>query len=135
MPVLLVLRLWGPVLLVMGLIFAASSVPDPAPLPGGLSDKLAHLGVYALLSATIVRALARARLNQVTWVHAAGAVALSVAYGALDELHQMSVPGRTPDWQDLVADMFGASIGAVGLLALRPWLVRRAPRERYTRVD
>ena len=135
MPVSATVRLWGPVLLVMALIFTASSVPDPAPLPGNLSDKVAHLGAYALLGATIVRALAQGRLTQITGGHIAVAVALSTLYGAVDELHQMMVPGRTPDWRDLLADAVGALAGALLGLAVKLWLVRRAPVERYTRGD
>jgi VanZ family protein len=33
----------------------------------------------------------------------------AVAYGISDELHQAFVPGRTADWQDVLADTVGAA--------------------------
>jgi hypothetical protein len=36
-----------------------------------------------------------------------------LVFGALDELHQMFVPGRQAEWIDLAADTAGALIGAV----------------------
>ena len=33
---------------------------------------------------------------------------LAVAYGALDEVHQMFVPSRSPEFYDFVADSLGA---------------------------
>lgn len=110
----------------MGLIFAASSRADFTPLPGNLLDKLAHLGVYALLGALIVRALGRGRQETLDWRHAAGAVLLSTLYGMSDEWHQGFVPGRTPDALDVVADAVGAGIGAVVVLSARRRLAEPA---------
>ena len=104
------ISLWGPVLAYMGLIFYLSSQPD-VPLPPGLDDKPTHSIAYTMLGALIVRALSgrfSARFGVAT---ALAAIVLTTVYGVTDEFHQMFVPGRTADVDDLVADALGAAIG------------------------
>jgi VanZ family protein len=117
--------LWGPVIIVMALIFSASSLSDPGAPPGGMSDKAAHFLAYAALGAALVRALAGGRASGMTVRRIALAILLATVYGASDEVHQMFVPGRTPDVMDLLADASGAAAGAV-LVALAARLARRA---------
>ena len=112
----------------MGLIFAASSRPDFPRLPGNGLDKLVHLGIYAVLGALIVRALAGGRLASINWRHAAAAVVLSALYGVSDEWHQGFVAGRIPDAMDLVADALGAGIGAGFALSMRRRFLARSER-------
>ena len=107
------LFLWGPVLLVMGLIFTASAMSDPGAPPGGLSDKGAHVIAYAALGAALVRALAGGRAAAMRPSTIATAALLAAIYGATDELHQRFVPERTPELLDLVADAAGGLAGAV----------------------
>jgi VanZ family protein len=71
-------------------------------------DKLIHAAVWCLLG--VLLALVAARPS---WRGAAVAVGVAVAFGAVDELHQATVPGRDASLLDLVADLVGASIGAV----------------------
>lgn len=121
------LWLWGPVIAHMGLIFVASSTSDPAPLPSGITDTLAHLGIYALLGLLLLRAFAGGLLERYTWGTAALAVLCAALYGVSDEWHQSFVPGRTADPMDLVADAGGAAAGAAAGLLVARWLrARRA---------
>ena len=105
--------LWGPVLLVMGLIFFFSSLPDPGGPPGGISDKTAHVLIYAALGASRVRALAGGRITAKTLTRILFAAALGTLYGVSDEIHQHFVPPRTPDILDVAADAVGALVGAM----------------------
>ena len=109
------MNLWLPPIAQMAIIFVASSIPDPGPLPGGVSDKSGHSIGYAILGAVLLRALARARWPGVTWKTALLAILIATAYGISDELHQWLVPGRSPEVLDVVADMNGAAI-AVALI-------------------
>ena len=105
-------RLWAPVLLWAGVIFALSSVPD---LGTGLGTwdlvlrKLAHAAEYALLGALLFRALDRE----------VPALALGVAYAASDELHQHFVRGRTGAPLDVLIDAVGVAIGVMAWRKLR----------------
>lgn len=105
------------ILLAIGIFLESSSsdigsmLPE---LPPG-SDKVAHAFSYALLSACLTLATARPGF----------AVMVSSLYGLSDEFHQSFVPGRTPDVFDLVADVGGAAIGALGVVFLRRRLAKR----------
>lgn len=105
------LGLWGPVIIYMAVIFFVSSLSDP-PLPEGLSDKGAHWLGYVGLAGTIVRALAGGWPRRITARVAAVAALIATAYGITDEFHQMFVPGRFADINDLGADAIGAVAGA-----------------------
>ena len=117
--------LWGPVLLVMGLIFFFSSLPDPGGPPGGISDKTAHVLIYAALGASLVRALAGGRITAMTLTRIVLAAALGTLYGVSDEIHQHFVPPRTPDILDVVADSIGAILGAIVMTLVARLLLRR----------
>lgn len=119
------LSLWGPVALHMAVIFVASSSSDIDLLPGRFTDKLAHMGVYALLGALVTRAAAGGRLSATNLRHVAVAVLVSTLYGTSDEWHQSFVPGRTPDGMDILADAIGAFAGAVSVLAAGRLLAAR----------
>lgn len=122
---------WGPAVAQMGIIFAASSVPNLTALPGDISDHTGHFAGYALLAALVLRALAAASWAGVTAGAAVGAVLLSAAYGASDEWHQGFVAGRSPAIDDWIADLLGAATGA-GVALLAAGIVRRR-RDRAAR--
>ncbi|HZG35009.1 MAG TPA: VanZ family protein [Gaiellaceae bacterium] len=110
-------RLWLPVVLLAGVIFALSSVPD---LGTGLGTwdlvlrKIAHVAEYALLGALLLRALGRP--------HVLTAVALGVAYAVSDEIHQSFVEGRRGSPVDVLIDAVGV---ALGVAAWRRWAPAR----------
>ena len=97
-------------------IFSVSSLSE-APLPEGLSDKSAHWLGYAGFAVVVVRALAGGLPRRINVRTGAIALAIAIAYGASDELHQAFVPGRSADVHDLAADAMGAVIGTVACWA------------------
>jgi VanZ family protein len=105
--------LWGPVLLVMGLIFYFSSLPDPGGPPGGISDKTSHFLIYGALGASLIRALTGGRSAAMTLPLILVVVGLGTLYGVSDEIHQYFVPPRTPDVLDVAADSAGTFAGAI----------------------
>ena len=118
-----------PVVAYMAMLFWFSAQPTLPPLPGQLSPYYAHAVAYCGLSLLIVRALALADVRRVTWVVAAGAVAMATLYGVSDEFHQRFVPGRTFDVFDMVADGIGAMAGAGGVRAWGKILVKMRERD------
>lgn len=119
------LWLWVPVALDAALIYYLSSIPQLPSPPGPFSDKHFHFASYALLAALLVRALASARLRNITTRVAIAAFALATLYGMTDEFHQRFVPGRTYALDDLAADALGAAAAAGLLLA---WAIIRRQR-------
>lgn len=78
-------------------------------------DKLAHAVVFAVLAAAIGYA-SGLRGWRVALLGFAGALLV----GAVDELHQMTLPGRSAGWDDLAADALGAALGA--------WIAGHSPQ-------
>jgi VanZ family protein len=79
-------------------------------------DKVAHFGVFGLLGTLLCRV-------RPTWRGAGWALLAASAFGATDEWHQASVPGRTPDLGDWIADTLGAAL-AVSLYVGWGWYRR-----------
>jgi VanZ family protein len=100
----------------MTAIFAASSIPT-LPTPAD-ADKTAHAVVYGVLATVTVRALARGTLARVTTSVMLASIAIAALYGVSDEIHQIFVPGRSPEVLDVVADVTGAVVAAG---AIRAW--------------
>jgi len=104
-----------PMLLVMATIFFLSNQPgDSLDLPDIPDlDKFLHASVYAGLAATTIFAIAPEKRNPRPLQVALVVVLFCLLYGISDELHQVFVPGRTPDILDLAADTTGAALVAV----------------------
>ena len=100
------------VALVLGLLWGGAQ-PVAVGLVRAPWDKLLHFGVFGVLAAAVGVALGRASL---WWL----ALGVAVAVGVADEWHQLSLPGRSAGWGDLVADACGALAGA-GVAA---WVLR-----------
>lgn len=101
-----------PALACMGLIFYLSDQPKLPAIPS-LSEQatsvLGHLTVYFAL--TVLTWWGLGALELTSRQRVATAFAVAVLYGLSDEWHQSFVPGRTPDWRDLLTDAIGAAIG------------------------
>ena len=88
-------------------LFQGGSQPAAAGLIVEPWDKLAHFAVYGVITALL-------------WLGVGGrapcvVIAIVIAIGALDELHQISVPGRTADVVDFLVDAVGASVAATAM--------------------
>jgi len=116
----------------MAVIFVASAQPDLAP-PADLGDKPSHSMGYALLGVLFVRALAGGLPRRITLKVALLAIVLTTTYGVTDEIHQMFVPGRFADLNDVIADAIGGAMGAAlcwvwGIISASPERSRGTPR-------
>jgi len=116
---------WGPALLVMIVIFIASSQPKAVVPQFGSIDwpvkKVAHVVAYGLLGIAYFYGLAGGQWPKFRL--AIAAVLMAAAYGATDEFHQSFVPGRGAGPADVGID----TLGAVAGLAVQ-WLVGRFTR-------
>ena len=118
----LTLRRWAPVATWVVAILAVSSIPGRhLDLREG-TDKIGHVVEYLILGVLLARALGARVANRLlvaAWVGV-------LVFGALDELHQAFIPGRTPDVMDWAADAAGAAAGLlIGAVLLRMLHVRR----------
>lgn len=103
---------WLPVIACATLIFVLSGIPS---LSSGLGDwdlvlrKVAHVSIYAVLGALLLRATA----------HDLVAVVAGIAYAVSDEVHQHFIPGRSGAILDVGFDALGLVAGVVVFRRLR----------------
>jgi VanZ family protein len=117
---------WTPPLLIAGVIFLLSSIPqlksDFSPQWDFILRKLAHATEYALLAFFVARAVNGGHQSHHPWVVLLGAWLVATLYAMTDEWHQSFVPGREPTVTDVVLDSSGALLGALAAwrVYLRP---------------
>lgn len=85
-------------------------------------DKVLHLGAYAGLAFLLSWAIPTR--NGQPAAHLPLTFGICVAYGIIDELTQLFVPGRCCCIFDMTADVVGAGIGAVAYLFCRQLIFR-----------
>lgn len=113
------LRSWWPTMLVVAVIIYATWVPQPVapedipPLPH--IDKVIHAVMMGGLSAALLfdwRRMAPAG-HRITRRVMYTVIMAVLVFSVVDEVVQGLLPiGRPSDWLDLVADFFGAVVGA-----------------------
>lgn len=100
-------RRWLPFACWAALVLTLTSIPNPnvPSVPGG--DKAAHAIMYGILGGLAAYALAGVRRPLLA--HSVAMLGIA-ALAALDEWHQMFIPGRSADVADWVADVLGAAL-------------------------
>ena len=119
-------RRWIAPLLWALITLAISSIPMPAISAPPGADKGVHWILYfvlGILSARAVLSDRNARVGELLAVLAA-----ILVFAALDELHQVWIPGRTVEFRDWVADAIGSLCGITLALVLARRRAPRAPR-------
>jgi len=101
-------RLWRSLLflLVVAVSYFALAPVPPAGIDFGW-DKLNHIAAFAALAISTTLGFPASRYalrNTVLGL---------LAYGAMIELLQLLVPGRSSDWEDLLADSIGIACGGI----------------------
>jgi VanZ family protein len=119
---------WGPALLMMALIFAASGTPgNDLPDFGAWNFdfyKGGHMAGYALLAIAWLRALRNS--GPVTRRLQLMSILLAGLYAITDEAHQLFTPGRTSSAIDVGIDVAGAIAGVVVCAWFHSWRDSRA---------
>ena len=106
-----------PALLIAGVIWVLSSQRTLPRIKGILGwDKLQHLAAFAVLAATAGLWVSPAFWKRRSVLALLLTALVGSAYGAVDELHQYFVPGRSSSFWDWLADTLGAFLGAAAVL-------------------
>jgi len=106
-------RFWLPVLAWMIVISAVSSAPaDSIPDLGFVgADKFVHFTEFLVFGMILLRALSGSSLKiNLFWIVVLSII-ISCFYAAIDELHQLLIPGRQADIFDFLTDAAGAILG------------------------
>jgi VanZ family protein len=94
----------------MGAILTATSIPGSTIPDVGFrfADKLVHVVMYGGLGLLLARAVDDPDRMRASLI----AIAICVALGAVDEWHQLYIPGRSGAVSDWIADSAGGVLGA-----------------------
>ena len=108
-------RRWWPPIAWAVVVLVLNSIPGSAlPATADGLDKVIHVALYAVLGMLGARA---AWTSRPRWRAVEPLVVAIALFGALDEAHQLLVPGRTADVRDWTADVVGAGLGAAVVAA------------------
>ena len=108
-----------PLILYWITLFTLTTLPvDAVPRLFDNQDKIEHFFAYSVLAFLLTLALYFQKRSRLISSHAFLFTLIFVlAYGAIDEIHQLYVPGRYCDLYDWLADSIGGSIG-IGIVYL-----------------
>lgn len=100
-------------------LFVLTTIPvESMPRLFEYQDKIEHFVAYGVLAFLLTLTLSfQKRSNLLSSKAFLFAFIFILAYGAVDELHQLIVPGRYCDFYDWIADSVGGSLG-IGLVYL-----------------
>lgn len=102
------------------LTFLATHLPVRGLRSSGMNlDKVFHFGSFGILGFLLTGELALR--NSWHWKWAGVAILICAVYGVLDELTQIPV-GRTADPWDWLADVLGATAGAIVAGSICQWV-------------
>jgi VanZ family protein len=105
-----IVQRWAPALIVMVIIFVASSIPSKEmPGFGGIDmlvKKGGHMLGYALLALALIRGMGGDKKYLAPMV-----IGCVLVYAASDEFHQLFVAGRSSEFSDVLVDTLGGLIG------------------------
>lgn len=94
------------------ILFTATTLPGNQLPDLHLSDKIEHFSAFFILAVLLNLALIFQRKSFVLFKYAAlVTIVITLSYGAIDELHQIFIPGRSADIRDWLADSTGVILG------------------------
>jgi len=94
------------------ILLTATTLPGKELPKIGINDKIEHLTAYFILSILLSLSLFfQNKYRLFKKYFAIATLSIISIYAALDELHQLFIPGRTCDFYDWLADFTGAAIG------------------------
>lgn len=96
------------------ILFIATTIPAQGLPSVGFSDKVNHFIAYFILAVLVNLTLIYQRKSKFLFEKAPVAtVVICLFYGAVDELHQLLVPGRSAETLDWIANALGTSLGVL----------------------
>ena len=103
-----------PLIIYWIILFLATTLPVQSVPSIAIGDKINHLAAYFVLSCLLYLTLIYQRKSEYLFNKAAFAtIVITSVYGALDEFHQMFIPGRFAEVLDWLADAAGAILGVL----------------------
>jgi len=105
---------YTPLILYWIILFTATTIPGNQLPDFHVSDKIEHFSAFFILATLLNLTMIYQRKSLLLFKYAAlVTIIICLSYGAIDELHQMFIPGRTADFRDWLADSTGVMLGVL----------------------
>jgi VanZ family protein len=115
-----VMLVYFPLTLYWIVLFTATTLPGKDLPDLGISDKIEHFSAFFILAVLINLTLIYQRKSFLLFRYAIIAtIIITLSYGAIDEIHQLFIPGRSADFRDWLADSSGVIMGVFFLNLLK----------------
>ena len=115
-----VMLVYFPLTLYWIVLFTATTLPGKDLPDLGISDKIEHFSAFFILAVLINLTLIYQRKSYLLFRYAIIAtIIITLSYGAIDEIHQLFIPGRSADFRDWLADSSGVIMGVFFLNLLK----------------
>jgi VanZ family protein len=115
-----VMLVYFPLTLYWIVLFTATTLPGKDLPDLGISDKIEHFSAFFILAVLINLTLIYQRKSYLLFRYAIIAtIIITLSYGAIDEIHQLFIPGRSADFRDWLADSSGVIMGVFSLNLLK----------------
>jgi len=109
-----VLLVYLPLIIYWLILFIATTLPTERLPSLGFTDKINHFIAYFILAVLVSLTLIYQRKSRFLFEKAPVAtIVICLFYGAVDELHQLLVPGRSAETLDWIADALGTILGVL----------------------
>jgi len=109
-----VLLVYLPLIIYWLILFIATTLPTERLPSLGFTDKINHFIAYFILAVLVSLTLIYQRKSRFLFEKTPVAtIVICLFYGAVDELHQLLVPGRSAETLDWIADALGTSLGVL----------------------
>lgn len=96
------------------ILFTATTLPGPQLPDIHIGDKIEHFSAFFILAVLLNLTLIFQKKSYFLFKYAKlVTIIICFLYGAIDELHQMIIPGRYADIRDWLADSTGVLIGVL----------------------
>lgn len=111
--------LYVPLVAYWTVLLGLTSLPGQDLPKTGINDKIEHFSAYFLLGLLLsLTLLFQNKFLKIKRYFAFFTIFIIGLYAALDEIHQLFVPGRDCDFFDWTADMIGASLAILLIIFL-----------------
>ena len=112
--------IYFPLVIYWLVLFTATTLPGNDLPSLGLSDKIEHFTAFFILAVLLNLALIYQRKSYFLFKNASIAtIFITLSYGAVDEIHQLFISGRTADIRDWLADSTGVIVAVILLYVLK----------------
>ncbi|MBK6915336.1 MAG: VanZ family protein [Ignavibacteriales bacterium] len=101
------------------ILISATSIPADSVPTTGVSDKIEHFLAYFILTILLASTLImQNKFSNLKKHYLLSTLIIGIVYGAIDELHQLIVPGRSCELLDWLSDVGGVMLGIIFVKAL-----------------